>query len=196
MKKYFFKRWLLLAFIVIAAINFAACSDSDNSKSTLNDRSQTQQKSTSTPEPTPESTPEPRSDSDTFYTIGETAVIGDLAITLDGGSTSLGDELFQPSEGNVYLFLEFTITNNSDEVYTFSSLLCTEAYVDDKFTDLDIIAMSSCDDPSLDGEIQPGEKLSGILGYEVPEDFEEFDVIITPDFFSDDSVTFSVVNSR
>ena len=45
-----------------------------------------------------------------------------------------------------------------------------------------------------DTVIEPGKKQTGVVGYEVPADWEELRITYKPDLLSSDSATFSVMH--
>lgn len=121
-----------------------------------------------------------------IYGIGQTANSGDFAITLNSISESMGtNEFIQPSEGNVYVICEITIENNSKKDVTISSLVCFEAYVDDFSVNQSITGLSAAENKNqLDGDVAAGKKINGVIVYEVPNDWKEFEIRINPDVFS------------
>ena len=41
--------------------------------------------------------------------------------------------------------------------------------------------------------VAAGKKFKGIVGYEVPSDWQEFEIVFTPDFWSGKGITFTAV---
>ena len=50
------------------------------------------------------------------------------------------------------------------------------------------------DKNQLDGSVAAGKKMNGIIGYEVPADFNTLEVTFTPSFWSNHSITFEIPN--
>lgn len=172
-KKPIYKRWWFWVIIVILFIGFTGGSgdpelvDSNGgSISNVND--------------------DPQQTATQYFTIGDTAKLDEVYVTLVNVTQSRGSEYFTASDGNVYVLWEFTIENNSDAELNISSLLCFDAYVDDYSTSISLSAESSSDKNPLDGTIAPGKKMNGVIGYEVPQDWKTFEVHFTPDFWSGD----------
>ena len=44
----------------------------------------------------------------------------------------------------------------------------------------------------LDGTVAAGKKMKGQVGYEVPKDWKELEVHVTPDYWGGDTLTFMV----
>ncbi len=78
---------------------------------------------------------------------------------------------YYPDEGNVFLIVDLEAECISDQS-AFLNLICYESYVDDYYVDnnWDII-----DRPAY-GDVRAGKKLVGSIGYEVPEDWKEFEL--------------------
>lgn len=99
-----------------------------------------------------------------------------------------------PSDGKVYLVLEFEAENISDEKQTISTLYfaaSVDGYnVNDKFI------TSKPDGLSLfSGEIMPGKKNKGYIVYEADKDWQECEVAYTPGFSKTPTCTFVIKSS-
>ena len=46
----------------------------------------------------------------------------------------------------------------------------------------------------LDGTVAAGKKFSGVVGYEVPTDWQELEINFTPDVWSGKDITFIATN--
>lgn len=75
----------------------------------------------------------------------------------------------------------------SAEKQTFS---VGETAVDDYSTNLSISATIATDKTQLDGAVAAGKKMTGVVGYEVPKDWEEIEIRFTPDFWSGNEIEF------
>lgn len=129
------------------------------------------------------------------YGVGETAELKNINVTLVGVTESAGSEFNMPTDGNVYVLCEFEIENNSDEDIAVSSMLSFEAYHDGYACTYSIGALLEKEDKNqLDGTIAAGKKMNGIIGYEVPADWEELEIKFTPDFWSGKDITFIANN--
>ena len=134
-------------------------------------------------------------DESTTYAPGDTAVLDDYDIKLTNVMASNGGSQYKPENGNIYIILEFDITNKTDEQVFISSMMCFSPIVDDiTYTisvEADAVAMFS-GKMQFDAAIDPGKTQSGIVGYEIPEDWKEFKITVRPDFYSSDKAIFIV----
>ena len=135
-------------------------------------------------------------ESSTVFQVGETAMLKDVKATLAGVTQSDGSEYNKPGEGNVFVLCEFMIENNSDEELSISSLMCFSAYCDDYACDYSFSALLESEGKNqLDGSIAPGKKMDGVIGYEVPADWQELEIHFTPNFISSDEFVFVATNN-
>ena len=134
--------------------------------------------------------------------------LGDLADMVGGlesvfGSTddvaygvieSKGGSEYKPEEGNIFVVCEFEIKNNSDEDLMISSMMCFSASFDDKTYAESIealgVAMFS-GKYQLDTPVEVGEKVNGVVGYEVPEGWKKMQIRFTPEIYSGDRLVFA-----
>jgi len=103
--------------------------------------------------------------------IGQTATLGDLHMTLDNVATVPGEGGNLPTAGNRFVFVSVTIEN------TGKTPLATNAVAQSSMQDAagthyalaPNAIMLSATHP-LNGEVAPGEKISGTIGYQLPTD--------------------------
>lgn len=111
------------------------------------------------------------------FTVGDTLEMGNVLVTLNDVSESNGSQFLKPAEGNIFVVCEFTIENNSDSEMAVSSMMSFECYFDDYATTLSLGALTADQSKKqLDGSVAPGKKISGVVGYEAPVDWEEMEV--------------------
>jgi hypothetical protein len=105
------------------------------------------------------------------FSIGETVEIGDIALTVNEVTRPSGDELNQPEEGKTFVVVDLTLENKGDEAEQVSSLMQMSLKDDtgQKY-DIDLMASVASGGTAPEGEISPGEKLRGQVGFQVPED--------------------------
>lgn len=127
-----------------------------------------------------------------IFTVGETAEMNDVQVTLLNYSESKGSEYNKPSDGNVFLMAEFEIVNNSDSEMNVSSMLSFEAYADDYALNYSLGAITENNDTQLDGTIAAGKKMKGYIGYEVPKDWSTVEIHFTDDVWSDNKFKFEI----
>lgn len=124
------------------------------------------------------------------YSIGETVETEDVKVILLDVKESRGGSFFTPESGNVFLICTFEIQNCTKEEMNISSLLCFEAYCDDYNVDLSLSAECSVNASTLDGNIAPGKKMKGIIGYEVPAEWKTLEIHFTPEVWFGDTFVF------
>lgn len=130
----------------------------------------------------------------TEFFVGDTVSLNDIEVTFVSCTKSTGQQFFKPEDGNVFLTCEFLIDNKSSRDIAISSILCFEAYVDDFSTAMSFTGTSLSDKPQLDGTVAAGRKMSGVIAYEVPKNWEKLEVRFTPDFWSNRDITFIAEN--
>lgn len=126
----------------------------------------------------------------TVFGVGENVSLNDVVVTLVGVSESEGKQFISPEEGKIFIICEFEIENGSNKDITVSSMLSFEAYVDDYSINQDLSATTSSDKNQLDGSVAAGKKMNGVIGYEVPIDWNSIEIKFTPDFWSQKDITF------
>ncbi|NLL00338.1 MAG: DUF5067 domain-containing protein [Clostridiales bacterium] len=125
------------------------------------------------------------------FSTGETAELKDVRVTLLGVAESEGSDYNKPADGNVFALAEFEIENNSDKDITVSSIMSFEAYSDGYSTSTSIAALlEKGDKGQLDGNIAPGNKMKGVIGYELSKDWSELEIHFTPNFWTDKAIVF------
>lgn len=133
------------------------------------------------------STPEPEK---TTFGVGEQVSLNDVVVTMNGVTESSGSQFSKPTDGKTFVLCEFTIENNSEKDLAISSIMSFEAYVDDYSTSISLSAILGSDKNQLDGTIAAGKKMNGIVGYEVPTDWNELEIHFTPNFWSGKDIVF------
>ncbi len=133
---------------------------------------------------------------DETFALNETAVFSDLKFTANQLVTSQGEDFFTPDTGNVFVGIQFTIENISDEEQTISSLLLFDGYVDDTKCDYSVSAGCVFDDGTLDGSIAPGKKLVGWYAVEVPKTWSAIELQVRANLFSDATAKFVFTNEK
>lgn len=131
-----------------------------------------------------ESTPESNE-----YTVGQTFQKDGIGVTLNSATRSEGTEYTKPAEGKVFLLLDWTISNDTDEEFnTFD--ISFNTYVDGALTDTTYAG----EENSLSAAdiLVPGSRVTGVEGYEVPADFKNVEIRVTNGLIKGDSATFVV----
>ena len=182
----------ILVFFVLVAI-IGSSGDDDEPKKV----------ETSTPtqdvETTPiqaEQEPELEKENKSAFYVGETAELKGVNVTLASVTESTGSTYNTPTDGNVFVLCEFEIANNSDKEIAVSSMMSFEAYCDDYTCTFSLGAlMEKGNKNQLDGTVAAGKKFNGVVGYEVPTDWQELEIVFTPDFWSGKDITFIATNN-
>lgn len=139
---------------------------------------------------------EPEAENKNVFYVGETAELKGVNVTLASVTQSTGSAYNTPTDGNVFVLCEFEIANNSDKEITVSSMLSFSAYCDDYTCTFSLSALLEKGNKNqLDGTVAAGKKFNGVIGYEVPADWQELEVVFTPDFWSGKDITFIATNS-
>jgi len=129
----------------------------------------------------------------TVFSIGDTADLDGVQVTLNTAILSHGSEYVNHKDGNVFMGLIFDINNTSDKDVAISSLASFEAYCDDYSVNPDLIGYQ-CPEwdgyDQLDGSVAAGKKMFGVIAYQVPENFDKFEIAVTPDFWSGQDIAF------
>ncbi len=174
-KKKHIVRWIVLALVVLIIIIAASGSDEP----------------TKVGEETPGENNSGNHQTQNVFAVGDKVKLNDVVVTLNSVTESQGKEFFRPTDGNVYVVCEFTIENNSKEEITVSSLMSFTAYVDDYAVNLSLSAMVMDEGKNqLDGSVAAGKKMNGVIGYEIPADWEKLELRFTPDFWSSKEIVF------
>ncbi len=118
------------------------------------------------------------------FSIGDVIEIGEMTLTVNEITNPPGDEFSKPDEGHKFLVVDVTFENKSAETQTLSSLLQMNLKDDTgQQYDVDLMASIVSDGSTPDGEIAPGEKIRGQVGFQVPEDATGFVFVFDADIF-------------
>lgn len=129
----------------------------------------------------------------TIFSIGETAEMNDVQITMMSYEESTGSEFNTPAEGNVFVLVNFEIANNSDSELLVSSMASFEAYADDYALNYSLSALlDKQDSTQLDGTVASGKKMNGWIGYEVPADWKNLEIHFTDNVWSSNKFIFNI----
>lgn len=124
------------------------------------------------------------------FALNETAVFESLKITATEIKESKGESFFRPESGNIFVGVNFTIENISDEEQAISSLLLFDGYVDDVNCELSISASAAFGSKMLDGTLAPGKKLVGWYAVEIPENWKTLELNVQSEWLSSTSANF------
>ena len=152
---------IVIVIIVILGVIASIAGGDDQPKKVGEANTDTQTESSSDESTTEESSTS--SDEQTVFTKGEIAEMNDVQVTLVNYEESNGSEYNTPSEGNVFLLVNFEIANNSDSDLAISSMMSFEGYADDYALNYSVNALlEKSDSTQLDGTIAPGADWSNV----------------------------------
>ena len=166
------KKFLALLLAVALCFSMGGCLSSEGPS-----------KETNTP------TESPKKEELTFG-LNETAVFDELKFTATQIKESNGDSFFTPESGKVFVGVNFTVENISDEEQSVSTILLFEGYVDDVKCEYSFNAACAFSDGTLDGTIAPGKKLVGWYALEVPKDWSNIELNVQSNWLSDNAAKF------
>lgn len=132
---------------------------------------------------------------ETIYDLGETAELDGASATLVNVMESKGGSENAPDDGNVFVICEFEIENISSESLQVSTLMCFSMFCDNTSYSLSLEALAAAMSGGkfqADMYLEPGEKKSGVVGYEVPADWKELKITYTPELWGVSRATFGV----
>lgn len=101
------------------------------------------------------------------YTIGETVELEKLNVTLNNVRYVETDEFFKPEAGEVWIALEFTFENTSEESQYIAGIF-EITLRDDEGRDKEMNIWGELEG-SLDGDVMPQEKLTGEKSFTLKE---------------------------
>lgn len=137
-------------------------------------------------------------DAEEAYSPGETAEVGDINATLTNVHISGKNEFYTPADGYEYVIIEFDFDNNSNEVLTLSTMLNFTTWCDGQMQSISLEALGTAmfaGKMQLDCAVESGESITGVIGYEVPEDWEEIIVEFKKDAVIGKSIKFAFENN-
>jgi len=104
------------------------------------------------------------------YKVGDVVSIGDHVLVVLGWENVQPNDFSKPDAGKKFVAVELLIVNNSQSAMSVSTLLQMSLKDDtgQKY-DVDFMASSAIGGASVGGELAPGEKVRGKVGFQVPE---------------------------
>ena len=173
MKNGIFKKVISVALVIMLAVSLVGCVDPEPSKEIGNTSSAASEKI-----------------KEQTFSLNETAVFNTLKITATEIKESTGSTYFKAEEGKVFVGVNFTVENISNEEQAVSSILLFDAYVDDVACDLSFTASAAFDGGTIDGTIASGKKLVGWYAVEVPANWAELELNVKANWLSNTSAKF------
>lgn len=107
----------------------------------------------------------------TTYRVGDIISIGDVIVVVLGWDNPPGDEISRPDEGKEFVAVDLILVNRGESPISVSSMLQMELKdATSQVYGVDFVASTATGGSSPDGEIGPGERVRGQVGFQVPED--------------------------
>jgi hypothetical protein len=118
------------------------------------------------------------------YQVGDLIEISDLAIQVLQVTYPAGNEIVKPKEDFKFVAVDVTVENQGNTTQEISSIV--QMYLKDstgqKYT-FHLGAQSIIDSGLPDDELQPGEKIRGRIGYQVPKDVQGLIFVFDAEIF-------------
>lgn len=194
--------WIILgvvaAVIIVGAIIAVAVSSNNKPNTASSNPPATQQASgaptQSGQQPTSVPTQSSSSSSSGAHNIGDVVTLDGWQVVVNSAKTSHGGQYDTPEHaGDIYLEIDASVTNQTGQNQTFSSLLSftlkdsTGQKYDQSFVS---------DAPSApDGNVQNNGKLRGTLVYEIPPTMKSFELDFSPSLESNDLAVWNITVS-
>ena len=105
------------------------------------------------------------------FQMGDVIPIGNLRMVVLGWTEPVGDAIFKPQDGNKFIAVELILVNAGDSVESVSTLMqmTLEDEAGHEYNE-DLMASTAAKGVGPGGEIRPGERVRGKVGFQVPED--------------------------
>ena len=170
-KKPWYKKWYIILIIVIVALAvIGSQANKNNSSSSSNSTSSSSSSSSSNKE----------ADVKESYKIGEEITFDKHTLKVK----SAGSEYDKAKEGQEFVIVNVTITNNGDEKISYNPFDFKMQNSQGNITNHTFTTVNN--DTSLNsGELAPGGKVSGTIAFEEPKDDKELVLIFKANVFSD-----------
>lgn len=128
-----------------------------------------------------------------MFEIGDIVELGDLTLVVLGWRSPAGDEISAPDPGNQFVLVDLVLVNASQSTETVSSLLQVNLKDEtDQLYDVDFMASVAGNANSPEGEMVPGERIRGQIGFQVPEDVQELVFVFDADVFGEGKVFYTL----
>lgn len=124
------------------------------------------------------------------FAIGETAEVEGLKITVNGIRTLEGEEYIKPEEGAEWIAVDFTFENTGSKSKYIGGIL-ELSMKDNEGREKDSNIWGKLDG-SVDGDVLPGEKLSGEKSFVINGDESNLFVYYKPTFSTKDPIKFII----
>jgi hypothetical protein len=119
-----------------------------------------------------------------LYNVGDAIKIGDIVLTVNEVQTPKASQFAKPDKGMRFLVVDVTIENKASNAANLSSMLQMQLKdTSGQAYSVDLMASAASGGKAPDGELAPGEKIRGQIGYQVPEDAKGLTFVFDGDVF-------------
>jgi hypothetical protein len=118
----------------------------------------------------------------TTFNIGDTVQADPWQVVVNAVKTSTGSALTKPQVDNIFLLVDVSLKNTSDQAQDFSSQLSFRLQ-DTSGQNYQAVSISNVA-PLADGRVQAGGRIRGTLSYEIPQTLKQVTLAFTPGFTS------------
>lgn len=133
-------------------------------------------------EPPPTDTPPPVQEQ--IFNVGDIVSIGDSVLVVLGWEDVPGDDFSKPDEGKKFIAVDLLIVNQSDAPASISTLL--QMSLKDETAQkyqVDLLASTAAQGGNIDGELSPGERIRGKIGFQVPANAQGLQFVFDANIF-------------
>ena len=130
------------------------------------------------------------------FTVGDTAEINKVRVSLVDVRSSAGSQYSAPEKGNIFLTFELEIDNGTDAELGISSLLSFSAYADDYALTYSLTGILADGGKQLDGAIAAGKKMRGVVSFEAPEGWNTAEIHFKPNVWAGREFVFQAENAE
>jgi len=123
--------------------------------------------------------------SEEIFGPGDTVDLDGVTVTFHGINETMGTDLWKPEVNKIFAIAEFTVENNSSSDINISSVFGSDAYCDGYLVQESMGAELGDRQgrSNLTGTIVPGRKLRGIIGYELPSQWQRLEIRLQTDWW-------------
>lgn len=195
------KKWWLILLVSIILFGFlrsiSSCSSKPESTPEVKTEAPVVTEPTEAPvqeeEPVPTTVVEPTKSASQNYAVGETVKISNVQVVINEVKEVPGTEYYKPEPGNRFISADLTVENLGSVDYTVSSMmLFTLKDSTGQEYSISISGIVASGGQSLDGTIVPGDKLRGLLVFEVPVGASGFVLVFVPNLLESATISFDM----
>jgi len=166
-------RWAALAVLVVGIVISAAGGGGSETPATQPATVQTDKSASTSQESQPQEGQKAQEPAPAH--IGDPVQAGDMVLTVTEVERSKGDEFNRPQQGKVFLFVRIRLENKGDASVPYNMF---DAKVRDKNGNIERVdfpaSVALGNRPQIEGgELAPGGKVEGWLGFQIPADDKE-----------------------